>query len=351
MPTQSYMGFRLRLRRYRRRPSSSGKVFIVLPLLPVAVVLIGTLGFVLIEGFSWLDALYMTVITLTTVGFQEVHPLSSGGRLFTIILITVGVGAFLYALGQISEFVIDNAIFGRRLMDKRIQKLKDHYILCGFGRVGQVIARELRERNAPFVAVEENEEVLARLEAEGHLYVEGNATDDDVLEQAGVNRAKGLVAVLSNDADNVYVTLTARQANPGLVIVARSEAENSGLKLRRAGADKVINPYETSGQRMAGVLISPSVHAFVDTLLSDPSVDIQIGELVVDEGASLCNVKLRDSNIHREHDIIVVAIRRRDGEMQFNPGSETTINPGDTLIALGARESLRRLQDICSAAV
>lgn len=337
----------LRRHSIRRKTRADPPILIAL-LIPLGVLLLGTAGYVFLQGFGWFDAFYMTIITLTTVGFAEVRPLSTVGKLLTSVIIVFGVGSFLYAIGQISEYVVRNAVQGRRRMDKHINRLSDHYIICGYGRSGEVIARRLAGEGAAFVAIDEDHAKIERIAEEGFLFVEGNATEDEVLNRAGVERARGLVAVLPNDADNLYVTLSAKEANPRIFVIARGEAEGTGVKLRRAGADKVVNPYESSGLRMANILLNPSIHAFMEDVLYEAEVDIQIGELEVAEGSKIAETTLEESRIRKDHGSVVVGLRERGGKMVFNPGPARRISSGDVLIVLGPKAELERLERICT---
>jgi voltage-gated potassium channel len=314
----------------------------------LAVLLAGSLGFVWIEGWSFFDALYMTVTTLTTVGYGEVHPLSHLGRLYNMVLILAGMGVLFYIVGSLARVVVEGEVrraLGKRKLLTRIRKLKNHYIICGFGRIGEIIARQLRERRIPLVVVESDLEKLPPLEEAGYDFVAGDATREEVLTEAGIERARGLVAVVHSDASNVYIVLTARSLNPKLYIVARAEEAGAEQKLKRAGADKVESPYEMGGRKMAHTIMRPTVTTFLELTMQE-GVDLSMEETVVEAASSLIGVALKDSGLRRDLDLIVVAIKRADGEMLFNPTPETLIQAGDTLVLLGMRQNLDALEKL-----
>jgi len=312
----------------------------------LTLLVMGSLGFVWLEGWNFFDALYMTVTTLTTVGYGEVHPLDRIGRIYNMVLILTGMGVMLYIVGSLARVVIEGelqTVFGKRKLIKHIKRLKNHYILCGFGRIGEIIARQLKNRGLSLVVIDKDPDQIARLEALGHYFINGDATRDEVLLEAGIERAKGLISVVSSDADNVYVVLTARSLNPNLFIVARGEEPGSEQKLRRAGADKVESPYHMGGQKMAHTILHPTVVTFMELAMKE-GVDWSMEEIAVGQNSALLGVPLADSGIRLKLDLILVAIKRADGEMLFNPSSETPILAGDTLIALGFRKNLDVLE-------
>ncbi len=315
----------------------------------VCILLLGTVGYMVLGGGSFLDSLYMTVITVTTVGFEEVVPLGPGGRLFTIVLILVGVGFVLYVIGMITETMVEGGIrriFGRINMEKKIAALRDHYIICGYGRIGKVICDDLAHSKRPFMVIDRDPAEIAKLQEAGYLYIEGDASDDRTLERAGIRRARGLVAVVDTDAANVYIILSARGLNPDIFILARSSAEERAeTKLLRAGADKVISPYFIGASRMAQLLVRPTVCDFIDLTIRGGALGLRLEEMNVSDDSPLCDVNLIDSGIRREFDLIVVAIKRRTGEMTFNPAPQTVIQAGDTLIVLGEYEQIKKLEE------
>ena len=322
--------------------------FIVSLMLIAVVILIGTAGYMLIEGWAMFDALYMTVITITTVGYGEVHKLSHSGQVFTLFLIVFGVGTILYTFNNAARIVIEGEIqeiFGRRKVEKKIRELKNHYIVCGYGRMGSVICRELKEKGARFVVVEKETAAIEGSEAEA-LFVKGDATKDEVLREAGIERAKGLISVLPTDAENLYVVLSAKVLNPDLNIVARAGEEGSEQKLLRAGADRVVSPYHIGGLRIAHTVLKPSVVDFIEFATRSGNIDLQMEEIYVREGAGIAGSTLDQCGIGRELGIIIVAIKRTGGDMKFNPTFKTVIKPGDILIALGETTKLKILEEM-----
>ncbi len=319
----------------------------------LVVMLGGTAGFVALEGFSFLEALYMTVITLSTVGFREVQPLSTTGQVFVIVLIVAGLMVMTYTLGAIGQVIIEvqfRKILGRRRMVREIGALKGHFVICGHGRMGQILSQELRAENMPFVVVEGSAELSEDLREEGYLVVEGDATQDEILAEAGVTRARGLVAVVSSDVDNLFITLSAREmtreSNPGLYILARASDENSIQKIRRAGADRVISPYQIGGMRLVQALLRPTVYDFVEVVTQSSGLDLMFEELAVGEGSSLVDTTIKDSGIRAEFDVIAIAIKKPSGRMVFNPGPEYVIEAHDVLIFMGDKQQLARLRKV-----
>jgi voltage-gated potassium channel len=312
----------------------------------VALLVLGSLGFVWLEGWNFFDALYMTVTTLTTVGYGEIHPLNHLGRLYNMVLILTGMGVLFYIVGGLARAVIEGELqvaLGKRKLIKHIKRLKNHYIICGFGRIGEIIARQLKGRGLSLVVIDRNPEQISRLEELGYYFITGDATRDEVLLEAGIERAKGLVAVVASDADNVYIVLTARSLNPNLFIVARGEEPGAEQKLLRAGANKVESPYHMGGQKMAHTILHPTVVTFMELAMKE-GVDWSMEEIAVGQTSPLLGVPLKDTGIRQKLDLILVAIKRASGEMLFNPSHDTTILAGDTLIALGLRKNLDALE-------
>jgi voltage-gated potassium channel len=313
----------------------------------LAILFGGLAGYMAIEGWNAFDALYMTITTLTTVGFMEVHPLSPGGRIFTILLILFGVGFILYFLGSATRMMLEGTIrdiYGRRKLEKKITHISGHYIVCGYGRIGQTVAQLLREKPLEVVVIEKDQDRIPEFQEKDVLYVSGEATSEEILIRAGIERAKGLVAAASSDADNVYITLTARGLNPDLFILARAAEETSIKKLKRAGADRVVSPYELGARRMANTILRPAVVDFIEFAVHNRDLNLQMEELTVGSRSKIKDVTLFDSGIRKDHNLIVVAIRKKTGEMVFNPSSNTKIHEGDTLVALGDRDNLNKLE-------
>jgi len=314
----------------------------------IGVISFGTIGYTLVEGWSIFDSLYMTIITLTTVGYEEVHSLSKAGRFFTTVLILSGVGAMLYALGVGARVVIEGEIreiLGRRKLSKKIENLKNHYIICGYGRMGKIICKEMIQNGAPFIIVEKDTEILTTIEKD-ELSMQGDSTQDSVLKDAGIEKARGLISVLSTDADNLYVVLSARGLNPQLRIVARASEEGAKKKLLRAGADKVISPYHLGGLRIAHTILKPAVVDFIEFATRSGNLELQMEEIKVKGESHIVDRSLDECGIRKEMGIIIVAIKRETGEMEFNPSSTSVIKPGDTLVAMGETKQLEALEDL-----
>lgn len=315
----------------------------------LALILItGTVGYIYFEEWSAFEAFYMTVVTISTVGFGELHPLSETGRLFTAFLIVSGTGILAYTLGSLVQFMVEGKfrdIIGIKKMTQHIEKLNNHYIICGFGRIGKFISNEFSANKLPFVIVEQNQDVCEILKEDGYLYVQGDATIDATLEEAGILNARGIITGVTSDTDNVYITLTARGLNPNLYILARSGEEKTEKKLLRAGASKVISPYTIGASRMAQAVLRPSVVDFIDIATGYHHLELQIEEIRVGQGSNLAGKTLQDSSIRSTHNIIIVAIRKKNAaDMTFNPAANTTIEGGDTLIILGKPEAIENLE-------
>ncbi len=315
------------------------------------VLLIGTAGYVVIEGWQILDAIYMTVITITTVGYGEVRTVSPTGRVFTLALICMGMGIIAYTLGMVAQVMVElqvRSILGRKRLGLKIKSIKNHYILCGYGRIGRIISHELKASRIPLLVIDSNPDSKQGLEQQDIPYIIDDATNEDVLVEAGIERAKGLISVVLSDADNLFITMTARGLNPGLFILARAEEEKSHKKLLRAGANRVVLPYLIGGQKMAHTITKPAVTDFLELTIHDKDIELEMGELLVKDRSRLKGVTLADSGIRQEMNVIIVAIRKENGEMAFNPSSETRIETGDTLIALGPDNDLKKLSAILS---
>ena len=306
------------------------------------MIVAGTLGYVAL-GFPFLDALYQTVTTVSTVGFREVKPLSGLGQLFTIGLILVGVGTVLYTLGVLIEALIEGELldlFERRSMERKVDQMRDHVIVCGWGRVGKAIARYVSATAGEVVVVERNDE---RLEGTSVPFVLGDATDDAVLQAAGIDRARALVAALDTDADNLYVTLSAKTLNPGIFVVSRARAAASEEKLLRGGADRVVNPQDIGGARMAAFVLQPHVTEFLDVVMHNRSLEFRLEQVDVPAGSPLAGRTLREAHIRDKTGALVLAMRHSDGTFTTNPTPETQIVGGEVLIAIGTQAQLDAL--------
>lgn len=307
---------------------------------------IGCVGYVLIEGWSWTDSIYMTVITISTVGFSEIHPLTHMGRVFTGVMIFLGIIATAYAFSALADVIVSGdfrSLLWRRRMQNRIDKLNGHFIVCGYGRVGEQVVNELLANKVPLVVIETMATLGPELEDLGVIPVEGNATDDTALLRAGIEKASGICCCLPNDSDNVYVVLTARALNPDLTIISRANSHESERKLQIAGVNHVINPYVTSGRRMARQLIHPNILEFMDVVMHRDEVDILIEDIGVSERSTLRDQTIEDTEVRRRLGANILAVRRPDGETFVNPGVEFALRAGDTLIALGTPEQLDQL--------
>ena len=313
----------------------------------VLIVSVGTLGYMLLEGWDFFDSVYMTIITLTTVGYREVHELSRKGQIFTIFLIIGGVGTVFYVLSIGAKFILEGElqeIFGRKRLEKKIKGLKDHFIVCGYGRMGKIICRELKAKDIPFIVIEKEPERPA--DSPDVLITTADATKDEALRDVGIEKAKGLISVLPTDAENLYVVLSARGLNPGLMIVARAGEEGSEQKLIRAGADRVVSPYHIGGLRIAHTVLKPAVVDFIEFATKSGNIDLQMEEISIQDNSGLVGQTLDECGIGRELGIIVVAIKQSSGEMRFNPTFRSEIKAGDTLIALGEISKLKTLEDM-----
>jgi voltage-gated potassium channel len=318
-------------------------------LLLILVLMFGILGYMALEKWTFLEALYMTVITITTVGFGEVRHVSQGGRVFTVFLIFMGMGIMAYTVGMIASLMVDlqiSSILGRRKLGSKIKNLKNHYIICGFGRIGSIIAKELNANKIPFIVLDNNPDHKHDLESQDIPYILDDATIEEVLIEAGIEKAKGLVAVVLSDADNLFITMTARGLNPQLFILSRADSEATQKKLIRAGASRVVMPYLIGGQKMAHTITRPAVTEFLEFTTHNKDIELRMEELLVGKHSRLVGATLVESGIRQDLNVIVVAIRKKDGDMKFNPDSQARIEEGDTLIALGHGDDLERLASI-----
>ncbi len=308
---------------------------------------VGTLGFYVIGGDEWslIDSFYMTLFTMTTVGFGEVHPLSDLGRLWTSFVIVFGVSGFLYMLSEIGAELVEFRVYKENQKKRKIRKMKNHYIICGYGRMGAVIAKELHDKGYPFVVVELDQDKVDKISALGYQSILGDATIEKTLEEAGIHEAAGIVVCLNNDPDNLFVTLTARSLNHDAFLVSRCSQINNKPKLKQAGADKVVNPYTAGGHRMAELLISPELEDTVSLSLSQDIVDLAIDEVNLANLNSFHGVKIKDSKIREEFNLIIVGLVNGDGSYEINPDPELQLSAEHTVMILGQKGQLQEFKD------
>jgi voltage-gated potassium channel len=332
-----------------------GYRLILLMLVPVLLLVAGTLGYYLIEPeYTLFDSLYMTVITLTTVGYAEVHPLSNSGRAFTILLLLMGVFTLCYAGMELIRGVVSgevNELFGRQFMERSLAAIHDHVIVCGYGRMGRYVCHDFSRQGLPFVAIDRLPDLLKDFRLPGGFTVVGDATSDEVLKRAGVDRARALVAAAPSDADNLYITMSARLMNEKLFIVSRAETEEAEQKLLRAGANRVVAPYALGGSKVTQAVLRPTVLDFIELATRTEHLELQIEETQVARGSQLCGMTLTASRVRQDLGLIIVAIKKRGGAMIYTPPPETIIEPEDTLIALGRRSQLDQLEALARAKV
>ncbi|MBM9615005.1 potassium channel protein [Desulfobulbus rhabdoformis] len=320
------------------------KKFLIITLIFVALLVGGTVGYMYLENTGFWMGLYLTIITIFTVGYGDIVPIHPAGRIFTVFLVITSVSFVMYVFSKITETMVEGNLQGlykRRKMNKEIARLRDHYIVCGYGRIGKEICKILQEHGRPFLVIEMDEVELNALDEMHYIWIKGDASDDDVLLSAGIERAKGLVSVVASDADNLYITLTARGLNNDLYIMARSSGGRGvRTKLRRAGASKVISPYSIGARRMAHLIVRPTVTDFIDLTMRAGELDLIMEELRVTENSHMNGKNLIESEIRKRYDVIVVAIKRLDGTMLFNPKPDSVIKAEDILIVLGASEHI-----------
>jgi voltage-gated potassium channel len=321
----------------------------VLFLVPTVLVIIGTLGYCIVEDYSFLDALYMTIITLTTIGFGEVVPLHAEGKIFTIFLILGGVFGFVYSATEIIRTVVSGElaeIYGKQKMAHTLAHLHDHIIVCGYGRMGRLICKEFSRLNKSFVVIDSSEEELKDFAMPHGIKLVGDATSDELLKQAGIDRAHSLVTVMMSDADNLFTTMSARLLNPKLIIVSRVEDSKSEPKLLKAGANRVVSPYQIGGTRVAHAVLKPTVVDFIELTTKIEHIALQLEESRIELNSILAGCNLRDTRLRADHQVIIVAIKNKVGHMLFNPPPETILEAGDILVAMGSRDNLAALAEL-----
>ncbi len=318
-------------------------------LIYACVLLMGMTGYHFLEGWSWLESLYMTVITITTVGFGEVRPLDIQGQVFTIALVLLGVGCFTYTFGIIADYLVAgqlNEFLFHRRMKTMIRSMKEHYIVCGLGRVGFQVAEELRRAQQPVAIIEENEKTARKAMEAGYATIEGNANSDQVLESAGIERAKGLIATLGTDSANLMVVLSGRALNKNLFIVARANYDATEKKLLIAGANRVISPYSIGGRRIAQTVLRPHVVDFLDTVMHHEDLELIMEDLVIGQGSKLDGSTIGTAKIREATGVNILGLRREEGKVIVSPTPDTTLQAQDVLVVLGTRDQLSRLENL-----
>lgn len=315
------------------------------------IFIIGTLGFHFIEEWGILDSLFMTLITITTIGYREIYPLSDYGKIFDIFLIVMGVGTAAYGFASLAQFIVEGEVqrvLGRRRLDKKITRMNDHYIICGNGRIGSLIWQELQQSDKAFLVIDNDPDAINELELRNVPHVSGDATNEETLQRAGIDRAKGLIATASSDVTNVYITLIAKELNPRIFVLARAETEDSIKNLKRAGANKVISPYLIGGRHMANIILKPTVVDFIDLATGEKTKDffIQMEGFKIRTGSKLVGMTLRDSPIRKDIGLIVVAIKDHQGEMIFNPPAAFILSQDDVLVCIGGVDALKSMKQL-----
>lgn len=318
-------------------------------LMLIGIIAFGTCGYYLVEHMPLFEAFYMTIITMSTVGFAEVIPLSQSGRIITVIIIILGISAGAYTIGMLVRALVEGElvqIFGRIKVQKQVSGLKQHFIICGFGRIGRIICDELAADNVNFVVIEQDPLVIEQIEARKYLYLNMDATTEEALLQGGIMQAKGVVTAVNSDAKNVFITMTAKSLRPDVFILARATEEQNENKLFRAGANRVVSPYLIGGRRIAQMLKKPTVVDFVDIAMMGTHLGLMMEEATIGEKSSLIGKSLIDSNLRRDYGVIIVAIKKVSGEMVFNPMPSETLEGGDVIVVLGKREDLKRMNSV-----
>jgi len=319
----------------------------------LTVVLVGGVaGYVAIEGWSLWDAVYMTVITVTTVGYREVHPMSRQGEAFTALLLMVGVATFLYTFTLVMARVVEGGLQERwikRRQSRMLDDLDHHFIVCGFGRMGHIIAREFEREGIPFVLIERDPERLKEAVDLGYIAVEADASSEVVLRRIRIDRARGFIAAVSTDAENVYAVLTARLLRPDLYIIGRAETDDAKAKLVKAGADRVISPYHIGGLHLAQTALRPAVVDFVQLATSSENLDLAMEQIRIDERSPLAGRTLLQANLRQKYGVIVVGVKHADGRMEFNPAPDAAMRGGDDIVVLGRPENLHELEATAGA--
>ena len=314
-----------------------------------AIIAFGTVGYYIFEEMPLFEAFYMTIITISTVGFSEIRPLTVVGRSITLVVIVLGISVGTYTIGIIVRWFVEgelSKIFGRRKLQKKMADLKNHYIICGFGRIGRIICQELYEDNIEFVVIEQNASAIEDIVAEKYLFLEMDATSEEALMAAGILKAKGLVTAVNSDANNVFITLTAKGLRPDIFVLARSSEEKNEAKLNKAGATKVVSPYMIGARRMAHVLKRPTVVDFIDIATMGNRLGLIMEKAPIDSKSRFAGKNLIDSRLRQDFGVLIVAIKKLSGEMIFNPISLETLETGDFIVLIGKKDDLKPMNEI-----
>lgn len=315
----------------------------------IGIIAFGTFGYYLVEKMPLFDAFYMTIITISTVGFSEIRPLTPLGRTITLFVIVFGISVGTYTIGILVRVFVEGElvkIFGRRKVQKQVSELTDHFIVCGFGRIGRIICKELAEDNYDFVVIEQDPAAVEEIEAKKYLYLVMDATTEEALLQAGIMKARGIVTVVNSDANNVFITMTAKSLRPDIFVLARATDEKNEGKLVRAGATRVVAPYLIGGRRMAQMLKKPTVVDFIDIAMMGSHLGLMMEEAKVGQNSGLIGKNLIDSHLRKDFGVIIVAIKKMTGDMIFNPMPSETLAAGDVIVVIGKKEDLKRMSAV-----
>ena len=318
-------------------------------LMLIGIIALGTCGYYFVEHMPLFEAFYMTIITLSTVGFSEVIPLSQAGRSITVIIIFLGISVGAYTIGMLVRALVEGElvkIFGRRKVQKQISGLKNHFIICGFGRIGRIVCSELDADHIDFIVIEQDPSVIEQIEARKYLYLDMDATTEEALMQAGIMEAKGIVTAVNSDANNVFITMTAKSLRPDVFVLARASEEQNEAKLFRAGATRVVSPYLIGGRRIAQMLKKPTVVDFIDIAMMGSHLGLMMEEAIIGDKSSLIDKNLIDSHLRKDYGVIIVAIKKVSGDMIFNPMPSEKLDGGDVIVVLGKKEDLKRMRTV-----
>ena len=318
-------------------------------LMLIGIIALGTCGYYFVEHMPLFEAFYMTIITLSTVGFAEVIPLSQVGRAMTVIIIILGISVGAYTIGVLVRALVEGElvkIYGRRKMQKQVSGLKNHFIICGFGRIGRIVCSELNADHIDFIVIEQDPSVIEYIETQKYLYLEMDATSEEALMQAGIMEAKGIVTAVNSDANNVFITMTAKSLRPDVFILARASEEKNEGKLFRAGATRVVSPYLIGGRRIAQMLKKPTVVDFIDIAMMGSHLGLMIEEATIGDKSNLIGKSLIDSQLRKDYGVIIVAIKKLSGDMVFNPTFSEKLEAGDVIVVIGKKEDLKRMDAV-----